>query len=188
MRPSRAPRQSLREASINSHGGTTSRRLVLQSVRLVAFYAAGRGCDCPLRAASSRAFRRASSCTTLAGRGTALGRAETRTRWRYISASSLSRRALTGALVLRGRSERAVERGRRSSSRLRPAEARDACREPSDATSHLLSHQAGGSGRLSRPPAAERCCLCHSPTLRPWIIDCCSRASAALSTSYVEGF
>jgi hypothetical protein len=70
-----------------------SRRLVLQSVRLVV-HAAGRGgCRCG-RAVSSRALRRASSWTTLAGRSTGLGRAATRTRWRCISASSLSRRAL----------------------------------------------------------------------------------------------
>ena len=58
------------------------------------FYAAVRGGCRSGRARSSRAWRRVSSCMTLAGRGARLGGAATRTRWRCISASSLARRAL----------------------------------------------------------------------------------------------
>jgi hypothetical protein len=78
------------------HIRTKSRRPVLQSVRLVV-HAAGRGRDRSGRAASKRASRRASSCTTLAGRGTGLGRAASRTRWRCISASSLMSKGARGA-------------------------------------------------------------------------------------------
>jgi hypothetical protein len=41
--------------------------------------------------------------------------------------------------------------------------------------------------RLSRPAVAERCFLCHSPTLRPWIADR-RLCTCGLSSSYVEGF
>ena len=38
---------------------------------------------------------------------------------------------------------------------------------------------------VSRPPESERCFLCHSPTLRPWIVV--QRLRGRHSTSYVEG-
>ena len=57
---------------------------MLQSVRLVV-HAAAFGGGRWGRASSSRALRRASSWTTLAGRATCLGRAATRTRCRCIS-------------------------------------------------------------------------------------------------------
>ena len=48
---------------------------MLQAGRLFVLQAAGRGAGRSGRAASSRAFRRASSTTTFAGRGACLGRA-----------------------------------------------------------------------------------------------------------------
>ncbi len=48
------------------------------------------------------------------------------------------------------------------------------------------TQQAGASRRarsrpLSRPPEAERCFLCHSPTLRPWITDHWLRTCAVVA-------
>src|SRR6266540_1349702 len=56
----------------------------------------------------------------------------------------------------------------------RPAEAAPLRPSPlvtGDRRSRRVPLSADWSRSLSRPPEAERCFLCHSPTLRPWITD-----------------
>ena len=65
--PATSPVEKIKQAMIEKHES-----LIVQ--------AAGRGGCRSGRAASRRAFRRASSAITLAGRGTCFGRAATRTR------------------------------------------------------------------------------------------------------------